>query len=516
MDWNSIDGVEDLLLAEPSFIQVLLSKFALYKTASECVLTIEFDQRERTITHRITKERIRNSIPDFRSRVERYQTLFDSILLQRTIGNIEYKDPGFCFRYASGGVLPVLLMGEKEYYCLFFRDVFPIGWNIANGGCDSVTELLDPALTIERELREELIILALLGNRDYVYRSADGRTIDRPEFEIARELWNSYFKRMDFRGLKRSDIEVDWIDGPDQLSTTLLAEDNLPLIANPTTRCFVNITALDFSIEVDKVARIPVEPNALLLDGEISNYKLLGRPIGLFEVHQTEQKLLAGETEFYPASVYFFGTSRPGHRENLLDLVFSRHIPRLIKEGIRDEEHLANLKQYDEIFTMCPITNRMIRRYATHKTDLILADTTKPSVFVSYSSKETDLVQRIYTDLEKEGVACFMAPDCLKGGENILRAIFDAIGGADKFLLVSSVSTLASKWVATEFEEAVRLESEQKRDILLPINTDDAVYESDCAIAKLIRSRQMVDFRNWRDVHSYRASLEKLRDALST
>jgi len=39
---------------------------------------------------------------------------------------------------------------EEEYYCLFYRDIFPVGWNIANGGSDNNEELLNPLLTIER------------------------------------------------------------------------------------------------------------------------------------------------------------------------------------------------------------------------------------------------------------------------------------------------------------------------------------------------------------------------------
>lgn len=514
MDWNNIEGVETLFWAEPSFIQVLLSRFALHKTSRECILTVEFDENEKTITHRMTKERIRDAIPNFASKEERYKGIFDSILLGRSVGSFAHDDTEFRFRYASGGVLPVLLVDGQEYYCLFFRDVFPVGWNIANGGCDSVTELLDPTITIERELREELIVLALLGNRDYVYRSADGRAIERPEFEIARELWNSFFKRMDFRRLRPFDVEIDWIDGPDRLSTTLLSKEGVPLVTNPTTHCFVNVTAQDFSIELDKIARIQVEPKVLLLDGEIIEYKLLGRPIGLFEVQKTEEKLLAGDTEFYPEIVYYFGNPRPANREVMLDMVGNRYIPRLIKERIRDERHLSRLKQCDNMFSMCPITNRMIRRYAAYKADLELAETVKPTVFISHSSKDANLVRMLRSDLEKAGFTCFVAPDFLKGGDHVLQAIFDAIDGSDKFLLIVSENSSDSRWVQNEVEEAVRLENVQGRDILVPIQTDDSENTSKLAWIKLAKSRQLVDFRRWRDAVSYQEALERLLEAL--
>jgi hypothetical protein len=47
---------------------------------------------------------------------------------------LHFKDPLFPFRYASGGVLPILRIGRKEFFCFFYRDIDPVGWNIANGG----------------------------------------------------------------------------------------------------------------------------------------------------------------------------------------------------------------------------------------------------------------------------------------------------------------------------------------------------------------------------------------------
>lgn len=63
-----------------------------------------------------------------------------------------HNDENFPFRYASGGTLPILRMEGQGYYCFFYRDIFPIGWNIANGGCCTREELLNPQMTIEREL----------------------------------------------------------------------------------------------------------------------------------------------------------------------------------------------------------------------------------------------------------------------------------------------------------------------------------------------------------------------------
>ncbi|HIJ66216.1 MAG TPA: toll/interleukin-1 receptor domain-containing protein [Candidatus Hydrogenedentes bacterium] len=517
MDWDKIDGIEHLSWAEPSFIQVLLSRFALRKTTAECVLTVEFAETEKAITQRITRERIQDAIPDFANKAAKYEAVFDKALLERSIGNVIHEDTDFRFRYASGGTLPILLMDGQEFYCLFSRDVLPLGWNIANGGCDSFAELIDPTITIGRELSEELIIIALFGNRDYVYRSAEGRAIERPEFEIAREQWNSFFGRMDFRSLKRFEVDVDWIDGPDRLCATLVSADGFPLLTNPRTRCFVNITASDFSIEVDKIARIPVEGNALLLDGEISNHKILGRPIGLFEVNKTNDKLLSGETEFYPDRLYFFGNPQPEDKDALLNVVFKQHLPRLIKAGIRNEKHLPWLQEQNtRIFNMCPITARMIRRYIGFKDDVLRAQPTTFTLFISHSSKDSAFVDKLCLSLGKAGITHFRSPDSMKPGDDVLETLFRAIGESNKLLVVVSENSLDSWWVRNEVNEAVRLEAERKRAILVPIRIDEYLFRSTRAWARLIGSRQVLDFSNWEDCCLYDKALQLLHDALRT
>ena len=520
MDLTYIEGINHLRWAEPAFIQVLLPKFDLHKTPTECTLTIEFKENEKTITRRITKEKIKNAIPQYEDKVAKYQKLFDSILLERSIGTLRHDDPDFPFRFASGGTLPILLINDQEYYCLFFRDVFPLGWNIANGGCDSLTELLDPGITIGRELSEELIILGLFGNKDYIYRSSEGKIIERPEFEMARQLWNLIFTRMDFRRLKPAEIDIDWIEGPDRVSTTLVSNDGLPILTNPITRCFVNITALDFSIEVDKVARIPIENNVLLLDGEITDHKILGRPIGLFEVNKTEAKLQAGETEFFPDLVYYLGNPRPGGREEMLDVVFEKHIPRLIQEGIREKEHLPWLKKMrPHLFRLCPITTRMIRRHATYKLETRQAQTSGFSVFVSYSTQDQEFVTRLYHDLQRNRVNCWYAPEELKGGEKLYDQIDSAIKIYDKLLLVLSEHSINSEWVKSEMRRCRRAEKKEGKRKLFPIRLVDmpTLEDWDCFdpdygkdLAVEVREYYIPDFSNWKDHDAYKIAFDRL------
>ena len=53
---------------------------------------------------------------------------------------LTHDDPAFPFRFGNGGTLPVVRLADRDYYSLFYREVAPIGWNIANGGAESAAE----------------------------------------------------------------------------------------------------------------------------------------------------------------------------------------------------------------------------------------------------------------------------------------------------------------------------------------------------------------------------------------
>jgi hypothetical protein len=128
---------------------------------------VSFDGTTPAIRSRRGSLAVRSAIPDHASKAAEYQAELDAFLLGCEGRKYEFSDPDFPFRYASGGTLPIVGFENEEYYCFFYREVHPIGWNIANGGCDSLIELLNPLYTVERELREELLIID--GKREHLY-----------------------------------------------------------------------------------------------------------------------------------------------------------------------------------------------------------------------------------------------------------------------------------------------------------------------------------------------------------
>jgi hypothetical protein len=65
-------------------------------------------------------------------------------------------------------------------------------------GINDFNDLLHPDAIVERELREELIIVELERFRRYVFDWHDARLKDHPEFAFANRLWMERFRRQNF------------------------------------------------------------------------------------------------------------------------------------------------------------------------------------------------------------------------------------------------------------------------------------------------------------------------------
>ncbi|MDQ1591707.1 MAG: hypothetical protein QOG71_2334 [Pyrinomonadaceae bacterium] len=130
------------------------------------------------------------------------------------------------------------------------------------------------------------------------------------------------------------------------------------------------------------------------------------------------------------------------------------------------------------------------------------------SCFISYSSKDQDFAERLYADLQGNGVRCWFAPEDLKIGAEIRTGIDESIRVHDKLLLVLSETSVRSQWVQQEVETALAKEREQKRTVLFPIRLDDAVMHINAGWpAYLKNTRNIGDFTRWKDHDSYQKAL---------
>lgn len=133
------------------------------------------------------------------------------------------------------------------------------------------------------------------------------------------------------------------------------------------------------------------------------------------------------------------------------------------------------------------------------------------SCFISYSSKDEGFAERLYADLQNEGVRCWFAPVDLKIGEQIRSSIDKSIRVNDKLLLVLSGESVKSQWVEQEVESALAKEREQGRTVLFPVRIDDAVMDERSGWPAYLRNtRNIGDFTRWKDYSSYRKTFERL------
>jgi hypothetical protein len=139
------------------------------------------------------------------------------------------------------------------------------------------------------------------------------------------------------------------------------------------------------------------------------------------------------------------------------------------------------------------------------------------SCFISHSSKDKEFAERLYADLQSNGVRCWFAPVDMKIGDKIRSQIDSVIRINDKVLLVVSENSIDSKWVENEVETAYENERNRKETVLFPIRLDDAIMVTDEAwAAKLRRSRHIGDFTKWKDLAAYEKAFDRLLRDLKT
>jgi len=87
-----------------------------------------------------------------------------------------------------------------------------------------------------------------------------------------------------------------------------------------------------------------------------------------------------------------------------------------------------------------------------------------PQVFISYSRKDLEFVERLASDMQTAGLTAWYDLSGLEGGTQWGTEIQKAIQQSQYFLLVLSPNSLQSKWVQREF-----LYAENKIDQLSPL-----------------------------------------------
>jgi TIR domain/Pentapeptide repeats (8 copies) len=133
------------------------------------------------------------------------------------------------------------------------------------------------------------------------------------------------------------------------------------------------------------------------------------------------------------------------------------------------------------------------------------------SCFISYSSQDQVFAEKLYSDLQSNGVRCWFAPEDLKIGDKIRPRIDESIHFYDKLLLILSQHSMISQWVEQEVETALEKERKEQRTVLFPIRLDNAVMEIEGGWPGLIRNtRNIGDFTCLHRHEVYQKALDRL------
>ena len=365
MSSSYTDLVRPLDLAANVFLEVLLSKFTLTREPhkSGVHLEVKFDGSTPAAWNRAGRQSVRERMKNAFTATSRlkpataevYQQKLDAILFKEEPGDFKPSNEGFLWRWASGGTLPVVSVGRHSYYCLFFRDIFPIGWNIANGECDTRNELLDPLQALEREFGEELGVANPNKRTRYVLNPEEHPALDRAEFRNYRHLLQKQFPKLDILNFRSEGLAFKWERGPDEVTI------ETDYGSNRLTDCFVNINTLDFGIEIDRIARITVTEEEVLYDGDVNDKidRVLNRPVGLFEVERVQNELSDGNDSFIPDR-FFYGLEAFDGKK------FKQLVKGPLAKDIRSWRRLEDIVAFEKTsnkLDLCPVTRSLIRRH---------------------------------------------------------------------------------------------------------------------------------------------------------
>ena len=406
------DLVRKLRYVENQFIQVLVDRFRLTRRGTGVELAIRFSDDSPTISTRRAKTRVQEMVSDFEKKAAEYQSELEAFFLGNA-PSYEYRDADFPFRFASGGTLPIIRSDNRDYYCLFYRDIHPIGWNIANGGCASREELLDPMRTVYRELCEELIIVDRYLKERYTFGYPEAHPFEREGGQegsrvpfAATDLWHmpptlswlQVFPELASGQFRLLPAPMKWLSGPDSVYITIEGVD-----AGQVQGCYLNINGQDFGIEVDKIARINLSsPRAVICDGEHTGNCVMNRLIGLFDTERMDEEVARGDSRFVPDRVFFNAEQDEG--ATIDSIIEDRVVPYL--RHFRSDEETKEFASCTEKLDLCPVTRSLLRRIRTTSLSsgrnfpVPIRPSAPVDVFISYGGEDEKIARVIHSYLE--------------------------------------------------------------------------------------------------------------------
>lgn len=413
--------IEKCLWRRWAFAIVLLFnelKIRRYRSSGVKKFRLEVDLRNQSygIYNNAGKRFLKNKFQneEFKSRcIERSKEIED-FLKSTTPGNDELTINAMemPLRWASGGMLPIAQWKDKYWYVLNFRDIEPVGWNVANGASETKEEYKNLYSLIYREFSEELVLLnrePYIGDTLHVTQKMFQFPHPLPE-EISRKIINKEFAQKHKQLRKDHDgLIVQFEDGPEikpistpfEVQVTCHDENLRDTVAHSIPNVIFTVNPTEFGIEVLLVSCFEMNDNDYLIDGEMwgKGKVLVRRPVMLLSCDYVQEIYNKNKTlgtyvetppsldckclEKIPAGEYRVFDKDIEFRKRRLEILRkdnkTKEAPEaeyyrkwlenyeLLFKKIKDSENGINRNEHSALTMLCPVTWKTLETICYYK-----------------------------------------------------------------------------------------------------------------------------------------------------
>ena len=139
-------------------------------------------------------------------------------------------------------------------------------------------------------------------------------------------------------------------------------------------------------------------------------------------------------------------------------------------------------------------------------------------VFMSYGHVDSRFATRLYRELRRCNVSCWLDEHDIRAGDRVADSLGDAIRGSTQVIVCCSQASLGSRWVRDELRVAQQEEHRRGSPIVIPVLLDRFLLDGWVDdLADELRSRVAVDFAEWeRSPQEFNRAFMKLYKALRT
>lgn len=136
--------------------------------------------------------------------------------------------------------------------------------------------------------------------------------------------------------------------------------------------------------------------------------------------------------------------------------------------------------------------------------------------FISFTEADNVFSERLYNDLQMNGVRCWRWKEDAKWGKTLMRSIDEAVRVYDKLIVICSKQSLNAPAVIRETERALQKEDDLARqdreaEVLFPIRLDDYIFTEWNHHRKAdVIAKHVGDFRHWNEPQQYKKAFDRL------